>query len=39
MARVKRGLTKRQRHKKILSYVKEKVYAFADKYNLYVNKD
>ena len=28
-----------ERHKKILEYVKEKVYAFADKYNLYVNKD
>lgn len=28
-----------ERHKKILAYVKEKVYAFADKYNLYVNED
>lgn len=28
-----------KRHKKILEYVKEKVYAFADKYNLYVNED
>lgn len=28
-----------ERHKKILAYVKEKVYAFADKYNLYVNVD
>jgi hypothetical protein len=28
-----------KRHKKILAYVKEKVYAFADKYNLYVNED
>jgi hypothetical protein len=28
-----------KRHNKILAYVKEKVYAFADKYNLYVNED
>lgn len=28
-----------KRHEKILTYVKEKVYAFADKYNLYVNKE
>ena len=28
-----------KRHEKILAYVKEKVYAFADKYNLYVNED
>lgn len=28
-----------KRHKNILAYVKEKVYAFADKYNLYVNED
>ena len=28
-----------KRHKKILAYVREKVYAFADKYNLYVNED
>lgn len=28
-----------KRHKKILAYVEEKVYAFADKYNLYVNED
>lgn len=28
-----------KRHKNVLAYVKEKVYAFADKYNLYVNED
>ena len=28
-----------KRHKKVLAYVEEKVYAFADKYNLYVNED
>lgn len=28
-----------KRHEKILAYVKEKVYAFANKYNLYVNVD
>lgn len=28
-----------ERHKKVLAYVEEKVYAFADKYNLYVNED
>lgn len=28
-----------ERHKKVVAYVKEKVYAFADKYNLNVNED
>lgn len=28
-----------ERHKKVIAYVKEKVYAFADKYNLNVNED
>ena len=28
-----------KRHKKVVAYVKEKVYAFADKYNLNVNED
>lgn len=28
-----------KRHKKVLAYVEEKVYAFADKYNLYINED
>ena len=28
-----------ERHKKVVAYVREKVYAFADKYNLNVNED
>lgn len=28
-----------ERHKKVVAYVKEKVYAFADKYNFNVNED
>ena len=28
-----------ERHKKVIAYVREKVYAFADKYNLNVNED
>ena len=28
-----------QRHKKVIKYVEEKVYAFAEKYHLYVNVD
>lgn len=28
-----------ERHKKVVAYVKEKVYAFAEKYNLNVNED
>lgn len=28
-----------ERHKKVVAYVKEKVYVFADKYNLNVNED